>query len=217
MKKLFTLFLCLTISAKLLAIGGEWMYQISCMYEGEERIIYVSAYDYNTIPTDFENDKAAFPAHFKEIYGKEKMLTVFNRLKDQEKFAETAGFPMHNYLIDRSSSEELVFKKIKNVRLMKVWSRIAYGITVLTRLNEDDLEWIGNCKERSNFGFDDVGCRIELYSKEPLDQNDPDIKAIYNVLSNEGDYVTKEQIEMIRPHVINLKHKQIAVVQLCGC
>lgn len=216
MKNLLLLLLSFT-ALSVYADTTDWMYEISFEYDGKERKVYMPDFFYDRHPDEFNEDKESFVAFFNEKYKALASITIYNQIKDQSKFAEVAGFPIHKFIYVESTKEKLDPSKIENIQLIKGWSQSAYGIDVLTKLYDKDLSWIEQCNKYANFGFDDVGCRIVVYGVDEVDKEDPDVKKLYQLIKNDGQYISDETIQKIRPYVINLKRKKIVVVELCGC
>ena len=201
-----------------LADSAEYMYEFTCEYDGVNHTFYLPVDAWGEAdPTSFNENKDAFPEYFKNKYAEYEEITVFTKIIDRTDLAEKAAFPMQKYHVVESSMKKLDFEKIKHIKHTKTWIKSGYGIYQVTKIFPSDIDWIDECKNQYNFGFDDVGCRLELFSAGELDENDPDVKMLYSLVENEGDYLTDQEMKAIKKYVINLKRKKVVVVQLCGC
>ena len=209
MKKILPV-IVLFLSTQSLAGGGEWLMEFQCDYQGKTRTVYMPVWDvFNLHEDELIRDKNSFRTYFDSITKNNEFITVYNSIVDQQKISDQAGFPIHSYLLNQKSKEELAVKWIKNLQLIKIWARSDYGVNVLTQFEDEDLSWISSCKKQNNYGFDDVGCRIELYSKDGVKPSDKDVKKLYELVGNDGDELTNIQLRQLESIVAKLKKRKI--------
>jgi len=218
MKKLIVIIIIFFSGFNAAAIGGEYVLQIQYLLNGKQTsgFIYV---DYWDIEVDLEQTKLtdkAFDSLFRKLFIDYEEVTVYSELIDHELLSETASFPMHPFEINNNSAQKIKVAKIKNVRFVRIWKRIAYGIDVLTKLQLKDTSWISGKSNTTYPVGQDVGCRLEVYNFGNQEIPEKLIKQLILEYSN-MDGMDANQKQKNRTVLADLKKRKIVVVEMCGC
>ncbi|PHR48767.1 MAG: hypothetical protein COA32_04665 [Fluviicola sp.] len=214
MKK-YILYLMLCLSFTTRADQLEAVLEIEYNHKGERQIGYLLDQFWLfqvDINPDFENI-------FKKTYAKHGIdsIEMYKELVDQSALFKKASFPIYKFILKDGSQQLISIDNMKDIVFRKSWKRSGYTKILFTDIELKDTTWIGGNFDKINLGHDDVGCRINVYSSMEDAEQIPLIKQIYEIVPDNGDYPSKEQLDKVRAIAAELKRYNVVVAMACGC
>lgn len=161
------------------------------------------------------NKNPDFDNWFHDKFQDFKQVKLYRSIKDQELLAKKASFPMHSFQLKDDDSFLLPVAFMRNVRLLKTWSRIEYYIDVITPLEIEDSSWIAGKARESYETGQEVGCRLEFHRFDTSQVVDELIQSI--ILDYDTQKGFSGNHSVILPTIMKLKARKVVVVELCGC
>jgi len=213
--RLGTLFLLL-IGLNAFAGGGTWVLEIDYNLNGQPHHGYLVADAWANDYSKYINNQNGF----KEAIGNKikgtKEVIIYDQIVDNEQLSKKASITIPPFTLVRGSETKVMFNKIGDISLIKLWKKSDYVINVLTTLSQIDGNWLSKEAITTHPVGLDVGCRLEVHHFKTTRRGEKLVEEFVNLYKNK-DQDKETYLEKSKLLLNMMKNKGIVIIESCGC